>query len=206
MTTWGEAGVSLIQLDADAIEGALPRVASGLRKYQRLQADLHRTDVSRDVAYQTAFNGFYRVRRDVTWRAAFFQQLEAAKAATPPYATVLTALRQATGRVEASFTSKLVATIDPSMPVIDSVVLKNLRLRLPPATAPDRIERIVGVHDRLREEFASYLATDRGRHLVTRFEEMYPGSGVHPVKRLDLVLWQTRDDEGSGQQRGKPRP
>ena len=36
-----------------------------------------------------------------------------------------------TGRIEASFASKLVATINPRMPVVDRIVLKNLYWRLP---------------------------------------------------------------------------
>jgi hypothetical protein len=42
-------------------------------------------------------------------------------------------LHRTTGRCEASFASKLSATIGPTMPVIDSVVLRNLNLRLPPS-------------------------------------------------------------------------
>jgi hypothetical protein len=41
------------------------------------------------------------------------------------------------------------ATLHPSAPVIDSVVLRNLGLRLPPANAPDRMSRIVELYSRL---------------------------------------------------------
>lgn len=48
-----------------------------------------------------------------------------------PFHDVLRALHHATGRWEASFASKLVATFDPSKPMIDAVVLTNVGLRLP---------------------------------------------------------------------------
>jgi len=79
-----------------------------------------------------------------------------------PFGIVLEVLRDATGRVEASFASKLVATVDPSQPVIDSVVLKNLGLRLPWAKAPDRTAQVCNLHRKLRALSLEFLATETG--------------------------------------------
>jgi hypothetical protein len=54
---------NVIQLDEAAIEQALPLVSVGPEKYCRLQSVLATTDVAHDRAFQTRFNGFYRVRR-----------------------------------------------------------------------------------------------------------------------------------------------
>jgi hypothetical protein len=164
-----------------------------LRKYQWLQAELHRRDVSRDHAYQARFNGFYRVRRNPAWQRAFYGLLEQGKSSQASLLGVLLALHAATGRVEASFASKLVATIDPGQPVIDSVVLRNLGFRLPSvAEVASRIEGIVALRDRMAGAFSKYLETANGRYLAKRFKELYPEAQVTEVKMLDLVLWQTR--------------
>jgi hypothetical protein len=190
----------VIRLDEAAIECALPLVAVGLRKYCYLQAALAATDVAHDPSFQTGFNAFYRVRRGAAWRSAFYSLLQREKSCPRSFAEVLRDLHAATGRVEASFASKLAATVDPGKPVIDSFVLKNLGLRLPPPGASEvRLARIEALYDRLGQMYAEFLDTERGRYLVERFGATYPKRQVTRVKMLDLVLWQTR-------QAGKPSP
>jgi hypothetical protein len=183
----------LIQLDEAAIGRALPLAAAGLERYCWLQAALAMTDVSRDREFQTRFNAFYRVRRDSAWQSAFYSVLQQNKSKRQSFADVLHALHAATGRLEASFASKLVASVDPDMPVIDSVVLKNLGLRLPrPGPIETRLAQIVELHERIRRIFSDYLGSAMGRHLVARFEDSYPNRRVTRVKMLDLVLWKAR--------------
>jgi hypothetical protein len=109
-----------------------------------------------------------------------------------PFAEVLDSLHRTTGRFEASFASKLLATIDPNMPVIDSVVLRNLNLRLPASGSRQRIARIQEIHSRLVTCFKEFLTTEMGRYLVERFRDEYPAANITEIKMLDLVLWQTR--------------
>jgi hypothetical protein len=183
----------VMELDKTAIERALPLVSVGLEKYCRLQAALAATDVARDRTFQTGFNGFYRVRRNTEWQAAFYTLLQEEKSASRPFAEVLRALYTATGSVEASYASKLAASVDPGKPVIDSFVMKNVSLRLPRYGAVEpRLARIIVVYDRLVRILSDYLDSDMGRYLVTRFEESYPNRRLTRVKMLDLVLWQTR--------------
>lgn len=182
-----------LTLAAHQIEAALPRVEAGLAKYRWLQNQLSVRDVSSDREYQKRFAGFYRVRRNATWRASFFETLELAKRRPLVFEEALRALHVATGRVEASFASKLVATVDPLQPVIDSVVLRNLGLKLPAAGAPDRLRAIANLHTQLSDLFASFLASEPGRALVTQFRRAYPDAGISEIKMLDLVLWQTRE-------------
>lgn len=143
------------------------------------------------------FNAFYRVRRNSAWQATFYNLLQQSKAERQSFADVLRALHAATGRAEASFASKLVASVDPDMPVIDAFVLRNLGLRLPrPAPIEMRLARIVELHERLRGIFSDYFDSDTGRHVVMRFVESYPDYHATRVKMLDLVLWQARAATG----------
>ena len=183
----------MIQLDKAAIEQALPLVSVGLEKYCWLQATLATTDVANDRAFQARFNGFYRVRRNANWQSAFYALFQSAKSEPQSFAGILSALHATTGRIEASFSSKLAASIDPDKPVIDSVVLKNLGLRLSRVGTIDaRLARIVDLHDRIGRIFSDFIDTDMGRYLITRFEEFYPDRHLTRVKMLDLILWQAR--------------
>jgi hypothetical protein len=78
------------------------------------------------------------------------------------------------------------------MPVIDSIVLRNLNLRLPSSKSKQRIARIQQIHSGLVSCFKEFLTKDMGRHLVERFRTEYPTASITAVKILDLVLWQTR--------------
>jgi len=171
---------------------ALPRVAPGLEKYCWLQAHLHERDVSADREFQRRFAGFYRVRRGEAWRRTFFEILQNHKGTNLAFSTALGQLARATGRVEASFASKLVATINPDQPVIDSVVLRNVGLRLPPLGAADRLDRIVLVHSQLANWYGLQLGSPAGAEVIRLFREAYPSAPISDTKALDLVLWQIR--------------
>src|SRR5687767_5019275 len=101
---------TVIRVGKAAIEQALRLVSVGLGQYCWLQSELHERNVAHDDEFQTRFNGFYRVRRNADWRSQFYALLEREKSAKRPFPVVLRALSKATGRVEASFASKLVAT------------------------------------------------------------------------------------------------
>jgi hypothetical protein len=184
------ATVTLTKADIDT---ALPRVAEGLDRYLWLQARRDGGDVRSDALYRKRFNAFYKVCRNRRWQDGFFDLLEGMKRArTVSFDDVLDTLYGATGRVEASFASKLVATLDPDMPVIDSMVLRNLNLRLPAFGTEQRSSGVKELHRALVTSFAEFLKTENGRYLVRRFRETYPTANITETKMLDLVLWQTR--------------
>jgi len=182
----------MVELTRTQIEEALPRVARGLDQYLWLQDHRDSGDILTDPVYRRRFNGFYRVRRATGWQDKFYRLLQRKRAQPVTFGQVLRALHRATGRYEASFASKLVATIRPEMPVIDSVVLKNLGLSLPRRNAPDRLARLDRLHETLASSFRAFLRTETGRYLVKRFREEYPDGRISKVKMVDLVLWQTR--------------
>lgn len=186
-----------INLTKTQIDTALPKVAKGLQQYVWLQTKRDASDLRSDPLFRRQFNHFYRVRRSKEWQDRFYELLESFKGTKVSFPDVFDALYRATGRCEASFASKLLATLDPNMPVIDSIVLGNLKLRLPPARSKDRVSRIYQLHAKLLACFTDYLATEDGQYLVMRFRETYPGIDVSQIKMLDLVLWQTRAKKAS---------
>ena len=182
----------MLKITEKEIDRALPEVEEGLAKYQWLQENLYNTDVSTDRAYQRRFNHFYRVRRSPEWQLVFFELLEETKSNPISFSEALEALQNTTGRLEASFGSKLVATVDPELPIIDHFVLKNCGLRLPYSGTKDRMLKIVAVYKALSEQLTEILSGDCGDYLVSRFSSEYPDARVTKIKMLDLVLWKMR--------------
>ena len=184
----------MINLTRRQIDSSLRRVEleAGLNKYCWLQGQLHKVNVATYREYQKRFNGFYVVRRRDEWQKHFYSLMEAKKKSGTLFDGVLKIIKAMTGRYEASFVSKLVATIDPTYPVIDKFVLNNLQLKLPYAYAKKREKRICDVYQKVCRMFDDYLKTDSAKYLVAEFKGKYPWADITEVKMVDLVLWQTR--------------
>ena len=185
----------MVSLTPNTIESALPRIARGLQKYMAIQERVLQTDVSQDRAFQRLYNGFYRVRRNVAWQQVYFERMEAEKTHPTEFSGVLTALWDRLGRVEASFASKLVATLDPHQPVLDAFVLANVGLRLPAAHQPHRLAETIRCYAALQDRLSALLQADEGQEVLRCFDRAYPDTPITPLKKLDLVLWQVRSPD-----------
>jgi hypothetical protein len=182
-----------IDLSPHQIDVALARASGGLRQYEWLQSRVAgQNDFEQDPEFRRGFNRFYRVRRGREWQDTFYGLMGRAKKEGLEFRAVLHALHSATNRYEASFASKLVATLDPSKPVIDAFVLRNVGLRLPTYAAADRAGRIGEIYGELISAFSTFLSGERGCYLISAFRRTYPDARITNVKMLDLVLWQTR--------------
>ena len=163
--------------------------------YLFLRDNLSRADAADVLAeYQRKFNYFYQVRRNAKWREKFYALFfKCSKERRVDSAEVLNELFALTGRVEASFASKFVATIDPSLPVIDRNVLTFIDRKLPTSQRdPEgRIVTIVELYSEMREAFPAFLGTACGRYLIDRFAAEHKGRLISPMKMLDFVLWQS---------------
>lgn len=108
------------------------------------------------------------------------------------FSDVLTEIYNSTGRVEASFASKLYATLVPTAPVIDAIVLVNLWLKLPKPWDLNRLSKIVEIHKEIGNRFTQFFNTENGQYLVSAFHKEYPEANISKEKMLDLILWQIR--------------
>lgn len=96
------------------------------------------------------------------------------------------------GRIEASFSSKLAATIDTKLPVWDTFVLQNLGLKKPPQYCKDRLKKTIDLYADIQQWYSDFMTTSDGKYIITIFNKKYPGIAVSDIKKVDLVLWQIR--------------
>jgi hypothetical protein len=128
----------MITITEQEIAATVSMLGPAVDRYCWLQARLRNSNVAIDPEFQRRFNRYYRVRGDENWRSTYYAVMESAKTTTPVFSAVLSELARQTGRVEASFASKLVATIDPNQPVVDTHVLHWFGLRLPVSTPTEK--------------------------------------------------------------------
>jgi RHS repeat-associated protein len=132
------------------------------------------------------------LRRGSQWRSVYFGLLESAKAKGIDFPGALKEINCRTGRIEASFASKLVATLDPSKPVIDRFVLEHFELRLPRWGLSDREARTIDLYYDLCYKYRAFIQSPTGMMIRELFDSRHPCSEVSELKKIDLVLWQIR--------------
>lgn len=180
------------------IDTILGRITiSQLRRYHTLQCTLQKSDVSKDEGYKRMFNGFYRMqRRKPDWYDYFFSLLEAEKKnSRVSFHKIINQIYADYGRVEPSFSSKLVATIRPGLPVYDKYVRDNLRLAIPRPNDPaaDRVAEYVKLYSRLSTDLTGLTKHSKFAALKRALDAKFGlFAGFTDMKKLDLLLWQYR--------------
>ena len=121
-----------------------------LDKYMFLLEQVHKVDVSSDEEFQRTFNGFYMIRRNKEWRKTFYDLFERVKLSNDvSFACILEELYRLTGNVEASFSSKILSTLKPGMPICVRYAVQDLNLKLLSDFDPRRIQRTEGLYEEM---------------------------------------------------------
>ena len=107
-------------------------------------------------------------------------------------------------RVEASFSSKLLATINPNMPVWDQNVFYQLKIPKPktdPNHKDHQIKETIQTYQTLMDKVLKYLNSDLGQEYIHIFDEVFDEifqndndifswkKNITDVKKIDFILW-----------------
>lgn len=147
------------------------------------------------------FNAYYGVRRNAVWRSNFYRQFENAKASALDnralFGAVLEGIFQGSGRVEASFSSKLVATLRPDGPIIDSVVRTWLARHGACPPFKGGLSTVAAYYAWLNETLQDVSHTAEAEAWRTAFTTAFPPASprdaVSPMKQLDFLIWAGAD-------------
>ena len=140
--------------------------------------------------FQRLFNGYYRVRRDKKWREHYYRLFLNARENRYTFEQIITELFDKTKNVEASFSSKMLATIDASKPVWDQYVLMNLGLELKGKSREEKLQNAIALYKRIEVWYADYLVTSEARENIEVFNFMLPEySWLSDTKKIDCLLW-----------------
>lgn len=160
-------------------------------------AKLKNIDLSIDIKFRTKFNGFYRIRqKPEKFYNKYYTLLNSSLKASPEFIEVLEQLYSVEERLESSFTSKLLHTINPNLPIWDSIVMKNLNLKTTFYSKDIEIkkENIVTQYQKLSTFFNDFILTKEGKNLINLFDEkiITQDLNITPLKKIDFIIWQTR--------------
>lgn len=162
-------------------------------KYQYIMEHVRTVDVSADKKFQRTFNGFYKIRYSKDWTEFYYQYFEQVKKGTPTFEDIITYLYDQFGRVEASFSSKMLATIVPEKPIWDQYVLQNLKLELKDTIREEKLKQAIFLYDEIEEWYDSYLKTRNAIESIQIFDAMFPDAKwLSNTKKIDYILWSKR--------------
>ena len=184
----------MIYIDAKRVIETRIAESMGFDKYKQIMETVRKTDVSTDLDFQRAFNAFYKVRRNAEWRKTYYDLFETSKNRLPSFESIIRTMYEATGNIEASFSSKMLATINPDMPIWDRYVVQNLCLEMRGKTKEDQLKCAVDLYNKMISWYEGFLQTENGRDCIAEFDLILPGYvWMSDVKKIDFYLWSIRD-------------
>lgn len=152
------------------------RLASsmGLDKYQYIMEQVNNTNVAINSDFQRTFNGFYIVRRNESWRKAYYEHFECVKNGTPTFESIITYLYERTGNIEPSFSSKMLATIFPEKPIWDRYIVQNLDIKLTGTTKEEKVKNAIILYADMEKWYADFLESEKGKECISEFDRVLP--------------------------------
>lgn len=167
-----------------------------LDKYQYIQERLYQCDISKDEEFQKTFDAFYRVRRNEEWRNKFFEYFEENKNRREiDFKEIVKDLFLRTGNIEASFASKMLATMNPNMPIWDQYVLQNLGLKVEGIEKNERLDSTIDTYSKIIEKENELLKQPEIQEEIKKFKEYFSEYEIPDIKILDYMLWSDREAE-----------
>jgi len=179
------------KIDVQQAVAGLRKREKGLITYEKIMTSYKNTNLSNDMTFQRTFNGFYRIRRNEDWRKFYYESFEKWKnESTPTFPLILETLYRHTGRVECSFSSKMLATLCPDFPIWDSIVLDRLQLRLRGTNCETKFQNAIPLYENILQWYQEFLPTRTAKSYIDAFDDAFPQyKHFTPTKKIDFLLW-----------------
>ena len=170
----------------------------GFEKYRAIMNLVHSVDISSNAEFQTLFNDYYDVRRNKDWREGYYQYFQSVKTnRNITFDAIIEHLyfnlktnRGRPNPVEASFSSKMLATINPRMPILDSQVLNNMNLSISGETPEDKLTSAKSVYGDICDRYLKYIGSRDCIKAISVFDNYFPDyTELTMERKIDWFLW-----------------
>lgn len=184
-----------MRIDTENLVQNLVSKALNIKDYEKIIKIFDKKDISLDGDFQKTFNGFYRVRRNDNWRKSYYAYFENNKLRKDiTFEEILYHLYDVTGQIEHSFSSKMLATINPDMPIWDVYVLNHIGLELSGKTKEEQLKNRVELYNEIILWYDNFLKTGEAHQTISLFDSIMPNyKWLTPIKKIDYIIWGVRD-------------
>lgn len=194
--------MSEVEIEIDSQEFIENMFVAALKidDYLAIVEAVQQTGFIADKDFQKKFNAFFRIRqRSNAWYEKYYELLQEQVKAERSFECILQALYNVNGKIEVSFSSKLIAAADPTKPIWDSNVLGKLGCvqewkDVEKKTPEERIQRAVQIYNCMNEAYDKFIASEEGRACIGKFDRILPRykDKLSNVKKVDYILWGTK--------------
>ena len=216
-----ETNMNENQITAETILLALKRISAAdisISKYAEIQKFINEKNDPNELdeknqltdkakKFQTLFNGYYKVRRNEAWRKKYYEVFSdyavGKKKDKVSFGNILDDLKQLKTKkgsesCEASFASKMLATLDPAKPVLDNNVLTALGLdrRFSKEVSNERdpkekFKNAKALYAELEAAYTELLKGDSAKAYIKIYDEKVTSEtkNMADAKKIDLLLW-----------------
>ena len=182
----------------------IEKTKQGIEKYLKIMELFGKVDVTQDGDFQKFFNGFYQVRRNVEWRTAFYEYMlkhnnnyQEKGLSTVPIKEIMEELSGIgqKQRIELSFASKLLHTINPTYPIYDKNVAAHLneryKLGITPPNPKLKKDEKIAYQVRNYQKLIDWYQSGETSPYVAKFCELFHGyqDKIGDVKKIDFIIW-----------------
>ena len=167
-----------------------PEIYSSINKYLEIMFLYKNSEnLANDYNFQKKYNHFYRMgRRTKDFYNTYYCYMEKIRDnKNITFNEIFNYIKSNTNRNEASFSSKLLHTINNDMPILDSIVLKNLNLY---NEYKSRKSNKTEIYDKLNSTYKELSYTHK--YIVDEFNRKFLDIKISDIKKIDFVLWQLR--------------
>lgn len=190
----------VIKIDSQEFIENMFAAALKIDDYLAIVEAVQQTGFIADKDFQKKFNAFFRIRqRSNAWYEKYYELLQEQVKAERSFECILQALYNVNGKIEVSFSSKLIAAADPTKPIWDSNVLGKLGCvqewkDVEKKTPEERIQRAVQIYNCMNEAYDKFIASEEGRACIGKFDRILPRykDKLSNVKKVDYILWGTK--------------
>lgn len=176
--------------------------------YAQIMNKVQTVNVSVDHNFKDTFCEYYGLNgfTDLSFQNDFFNYMQQIKSKNPlpSYRDVMEQLWKQTGRVDYSFSSKLLHTLNPNSPILDRHVLRLLGFEKKGSGKPEsRIDYYSDVYETVKAEYAQITealkngCTSKICNALRALDSKYPkGSYLSTARKIDCLLFRLRNYRG----------
>ena len=176
-------------------------VIIGHRPYlelMRMIAD-PRIDVSTNEDFQALYKGYYfPAPISHEFLNLYFQYMQESRYQCPSFRAAIESIRDFSGQVHYSFTSKLLHTLNPQNPVLDKHIMRLLGFQLMDSNSGNYTERInyyCNVFDTVSNEYRNYANAPFMKEAIEHFNCLFPEyRNIDYSKKVDMLLFRLRGE------------
>lgn len=158
-----------------------------LDTYKDIMQCVNKANYYHNNDFRHKFNRFYRVRRNGEWQNSFYDLFPRAMNYTDGFAEMLDAMHKKTGCFEASYISKMLATVDCKMPIYDKNVLNFLGISVPEKKT---VENLTAIYEKITNKNSNYADSQKGKEYIGWFDDnLSDYKNISSTKKVDFLFW-----------------